>query len=80
MFLLELTQEMIPKMKNKIKGNEQLLRCPVCNNKTRTKAFSDTILLNFPLFCPKCKQETFVNVQELNLMIINKSDAKSHDV
>ena len=35
--------------------------CPICKNKTRTKIRPDTILENFPLFCPKCKQETLVN-------------------
>ena len=33
------------------------LLCPVCNNKTRIKLRADTLLENFPLFCPKCKQE-----------------------
>ena len=30
----------------------------------------DTILENFPLFCPKCKQETLINVKQLNTSII----------
>ena len=34
------------------------IRCPVCGNKTRDKIREDTILENFPLFCPQCKQET----------------------
>jgi len=37
------------------------LLCPVCNNKTRIKLRADTLLENFPLFCPKCKQETLIN-------------------
>ena len=32
--------------------------CPICQNKTRLKIREDTILVNFPLYCPKCKQET----------------------
>jgi len=51
------------------------LLCPVCKNKTRIKLRSDTILVNFPLYCPKCKQETLVNVQELNMSIIKEPDA-----
>lgn len=31
--------------------------CPVCGNKTRTMIREDTELKNFPLYCPKCKQE-----------------------
>ena len=41
------------------------LLCPVCNNKTRIKLRADTLLENFPLFCPKCKQETLINVRQL---------------
>ena len=36
------------------------LLCPVCNSKTRIKLRLDTELKNFPLFCPKCKQETLM--------------------
>ena len=39
--------------------------CPVCGSKTRNKIREDTELKNFPLFCPKCKQETLVNVKGL---------------
>lgn len=33
------------------------VRCPVCGNKTRNRIRKDTELKNYPLFCPKCKQE-----------------------
>ncbi|MGJ0769427.1 cysteine-rich KTR domain-containing protein [Lacticaseibacillus paracasei] len=32
--------------------------CPICGRKTRLKVRKDTVLKNFPLYCPKCKQET----------------------
>ncbi|HBF6898985.1 TPA: hypothetical protein KOU18_001570 [Clostridioides difficile] len=35
---------------------------PICNNKTRTKIRVDTELISFPLFCPKCKHETLINI------------------
>ena len=53
------------------------LLCPVCNNKTRTMVREETILQNFPLFCPKCKQETIINVQKLNMSVIKEPDAKT---
>ena len=53
------------------------LLCPVCNNKTRIKLRADTLLENFPLFCPKCKKETLINVRELNLSIIKEPDAQT---
>ena len=31
--------------------------CPVCRGKTRTQIREDTVLENFPLFCPKCRRE-----------------------
>ena len=40
-----------------------LLRCPVCRNKTRVKVNDETKIEKLPLFCPKCKQETIVNVE-----------------
>lgn len=46
------------------------LRCPVCGNKTRLKVRKDTELRNFPLYCPKCKQETLINVKQQNVSII----------
>lgn len=35
--------------------------CPVCRNKTRIIIRKDTVLENFPLYCPKCKQETLIS-------------------
>ncbi len=54
---------------------EKWLLCPVCGNKTRLKLREDTILENFPLYCPKCKQETLINVQQMNMSIIKEPDA-----
>ena len=51
--------------------------CPVCNNKTRLKIYKDTELKKFPLFCPKCKQETLINVRELNMSVIKEPDAQT---
>lgn len=31
------------------------VRCPVCHSKTRTKICENTVLIQFPLYCPKCK-------------------------
>ncbi|MBB6218381.1 transcription elongation factor Elf1 [Anaerosolibacter carboniphilus] len=53
------------------------LLCPVCDNKTRVKIRFDTVLENFPLFCPKCKQETIIHVKQLNMSVIKEPDAKT---
>ena len=49
-----------------IKSPDRWVLCPICGNKTRTKIRPDTILENFPLFCPKCKQETLISAKDLN--------------
>ena len=51
--------------------------CPVCGNKTRVKVRCDSVLENLPLFCPKCKQETIINVEQLNMSVIKEPDAKT---
>lgn len=51
--------------------------CPFCGSKTRLKIRNDTILDNFPLYCPKCKHETLIAVRKLNLSIIQEPDAQT---
>ena len=34
-------------------GKTEWIRCPVCGDKTRDKLGEDTILINYPLYCPK---------------------------
>ncbi len=51
--------------------------CPVCGSKTRVKIGDDTVLENFPLFCPKCKKETLINVKQFNIVVIKEPDAKT---
>ena len=55
----------------------QWVLCPVCRNKTRLKIRGDTILINFPLYCPKCKQETLITAQNLNITIVKEPDAQT---
>ena len=38
------------------------LPCPKCGARTKTKIYEDTVLLKFPLYCTKCKQETKLGV------------------
>lgn len=49
------------------------LRCPVCGNKTRNRIREDTVLKNYPLYCPKCKQETLVDVKNLIVTPLKQS-------
>ena len=57
--------------------NEKWILCPVCGGKTRDRIREDTELKNFPLFCPKCKQESLVDVKQLNVTVVKEPDAKT---
>ena len=50
------------------------IRCSQCGAKTRTMVYEDTVLLNFPLFCPKCKKENKVNVVKLKIVESKEPD------
>ena len=52
------------------------LLCPICGNKTRDKIREDTVLKNYPLYCPKCKQETLIEVKDLQLTVIKEPAAQ----
>ena len=56
---------------------EKWLLCPVCKNKTRVRLRENTELKNFPLYCPKCRQETLINVKQLNITVIKEPDAQT---
>lgn len=51
--------------------------CPICRGKTRDKIRDDTVLKNYPLYCPKCKQESLIEVQNLKITVIKEPDAET---
>ncbi|EAD5717938.1 conjugal transfer protein [Listeria monocytogenes] len=53
------------------------IMCPICKNKTRVKIRENTILDNFPLYCPKCKQEILISVDSFKITVIKEPDAKT---
>lgn len=44
--------------------------CPVCGNKTRDRIREDTVLINYPLYCPKCKRKSLIQAKQLQALII----------
>ena len=56
---------------------DEWVLCPICRSKTRIKIRPNTVLENLPLFCPKCKQETLINVKELHTSVIKEPDAQT---
>ncbi len=53
------------------------LFCPMCGSKTRSRIREDTVLRNYPLYCPKCKHESIVCVKEMEITVIKEPDAKT---
>ena len=51
--------------------------CPICGSKTRDRIRADTILKNYPLYCPKCKKETLIDVKDLQTTVIKEPDAQT---
>ena len=60
---------------NEIQNCSLRIRCPICGSKTRTKVYEDTVLVKFPLYCPKCKKEIRVNVLKLKMVLSDEPDA-----
>ncbi len=50
------------------------IHCPICKAKTRTKVQQDTVLLNFPLFCPRCKKTIRIGVINLKLVVNDEAE------
>ena len=57
--------------------NSQWILCPLCGNKTRNKIREDTVLKNYPLYCLKCRQETLIEVENLQVTVIKEPDAQT---
>lgn len=53
------------------------IRCPVCGNKTRLQIREDTELKNFPLYCPKCKQESLIEAKNLQVSVVKRIEVKT---
>ena len=51
------------------------IRCPVCGSKTRDKIREEKKKKNYLLYCPKCKQETLIEVTNLQITVITEPDA-----
>lgn len=49
--------------------NTEWILCHICGNKTRTRIQEDTETKNFPLYCPMCKKETIINVQDTKITL-----------
>lgn len=62
-------------MNNNLEIKDEWVLCPICKSKTRVKVKVDTVLIRFPLFCPKCKREILINVNNYKISVIKEPDA-----
>lgn len=60
-----------------LRKNAEWILCPLCGGKTRNRIRGDTVLINYPLYCPKCRQESLIKVKDLEMTIITEPDAKT---
>lgn len=53
----------------------QWVFCPCCGAKTRLQLVRQTELRRFPLFCPKCRKETMIDVRHFRVSVAdNKTE------
>ena len=57
--------------------HSEWIRCPVYGNKTSDRIREDTVLKNYPLYCPKCRQETLIEAKDLQITVIKEPDAQT---
>ena len=60
---------------DEVNSDSLWLKCPVCKGKTRIKVYRNTVILKLPLFCPRCKRETVIDVVELKMVVSKEPDA-----
>lgn len=56
---------------------QEWILCPVCGNKTRDRIREDTVLKNYPVYCPKCKHESSIEAERLQINAVMNSDRLS---
>ena len=53
------------------------LLCPICGSKTRNIVREDSVLINFPLYCPKCKHENLITAKDFQITVLKEPDAQT---
>ena len=57
----------------------RFLPCPICGTQSDTKVLRETVLVRYPLFCAKCRQETLVDVIKMKMVLSDSTDEPSGD-
>lgn len=48
---------------------------PYLRRKNAARLLQRTVLLDFPLFCPKCRHESIINARNFQIEKVNQPDA-----
>ncbi|MBQ7923019.1 MAG: conjugal transfer protein [Clostridia bacterium] len=51
------------------------LRCPICGKRVRNKVYKDTVLINYPLYCPACRREIKIDVIQFKMVRSKEPEA-----
>jgi phage FluMu protein Com len=43
---------------------EKFILCPICHSKTRQKIRPNTIAVNLPVYCPKCRNISTFDIKD----------------
>ncbi len=57
----------------------RFLPCPICGTQSDTKVLPETVLVRYPLFCAKCRQEVLVDVIKMKMVLSDSTDEPSGD-
>lgn len=57
----------------------RFLPCPICGTQSNTKVLPETILIRYPLFCEKCRQEVLVDVVKMKMVLSDAEDEPAED-
>ncbi len=57
----------------------RFIPCPICGTQTNTKVLPETILIRYPLFCEKCRQEILVDVVKMKMVLSDAEDEPAGD-
>lgn len=60
---------------NDTEQEARFIPCPVCKKRADVKVYVDTVLLNFILCCPHCKQESIINVIQFRMTTASKNNS-----
>lgn len=61
----------------KMRDTRKRVFCPMCGGKTRLQLLETTELKDFPLFCPKCKQEMLIRAVNYKVVLCGKQESQN---